>query len=76
MPLDNPDRQEFIDAFAKEIIAIKSMSTWNTNGVIPQSIDKKLLGTSKFVYTKTNHPDGSFDKNKARLVFRDDIRYI
>ena len=41
------------------------MGTWNTSEVIPQTIDKKLIGASKFVYTKKYHPDGSIDKYKS-----------
>ena len=51
------------------------MGSWNTTKVIPQHIDKKLIGTSKFVYTKKYYPDGSFNKYKARLVFRVDKWY-
>ena len=52
MSLDIPDRQGFMDAIAKEINAIKSIGTWSINEVVPQHIDKKLKGISKFVYAK------------------------
>ena len=51
------------------------MGMWNTNEFIPQTIDKKLIGISKFAYTKKYHPGGSVDKNKARLVFWGDKWY-
>ena len=60
MSLDNPDRRGFIGAINPN----KSMGTWNTNQVIPQNIYRKLIGTSKFVYTKRYYSDGRFDKYK------------
>jgi len=75
MALDNPDRQGFIDAEKTEIQSILNMGTYNPNETLPNPIDKTLLGNSKFVYTKKFHPDGKFDKYKARLVFRGDKWY-
>ena len=75
MALDNPDRQGFIDATAEEIRSILHMGTWNPQEVLPDTITKDLVGSSKFVYAKKYHPDGSFNKYKARLVFRGDKWY-
>ena len=60
MALDNPDRQGFIDAEKKEIQSILNMGTYNPNEQIPTNINKNLIGTSKFVYTKKYHPDDTF----------------
>ena len=51
------------------------MGTWQPNEIIPENISKNLIGSCKFVYTKKYHPDGTFDKYKARLVFRGDKWY-
>ena len=75
MALDNPDRQGFIDAEKNEIKSILNMGTYNPNKILPNTINKTLIGNSKFVYTKKFHPDGKFDKYKARLVFRGDEWY-
>ena len=75
MDVNNPDRSGFIIAEAKEIHSILSMGTWDPNAILPTTIAKELVGSSKFVYTKKYHPDGTFDKYKARLVFRGDKWY-
>jgi len=75
MAMDNPDRQGFINAEKTEIQSILNMGTYNPNDIIPSPMNKSLLGTSKFVYAKKFHPDGTFDKYKARLVFRGDKWY-
>ena len=40
------------------------MGTYNPNEILPNPINKTLLGNSKFVYTKKFHPDGKFDNIK------------
>ena len=72
---DNPDKEGFRRAQATELASIVAMGTWSQDEVIPDNISKKLIGSCKFVYTKKYHPDGSFDKYKARLVFRGDKWY-
>ena len=52
MALDNPDRQGFIDAEKTEIQSILNMGTYNPNEILPNPINKTLLGNSKFSYTK------------------------
>ena len=75
MALDNPDREGFIKATATEIASIRSMNTWDPADNIPLTIPKSDIGCSKLVYDKKYHPDGTFDKYKARLVFRGDKWY-
>ena len=72
---NNPDKQGFINATQAELAAVLGMGTWNPQEIVPDKIEKKLIGSSKFVYTKKYHPDGSFDKYKARIVFRGDKWY-
>ena len=52
MALDNPDRQGFINAEKSEIQSILNMGTYNPNEILPNPINKPLLGNSKFAYTK------------------------
>ena len=40
MALENPDRQGFIDATAKEIQSIVSMGTWNPDEKLADNIEK------------------------------------
>jgi hypothetical protein len=72
---DNPDKEGFCKATKAEISTVFGMGTWDPNEKLPEKIDKKLIGSSKMVYTKKYHPDGSFDKYKARIVFRGDKWY-
>ena len=72
---DNPDKAGFRNAQHAEIQSIVAMGTWQPHELIPDNISKKLIGSCKFVYTKKYHPDSTFDKYKARLVFRGDKWY-
>ena len=72
---DNPDKHGFRLAQSAELASIVAMGTWSQDEILPDNISNKLIGSCKFVYTKKYHPDGTFDKYKARLVFRGDRWY-
>ena len=69
----NPDKAGYFAALASEIQSLKDMSVYQAlpPDVIP-TLPKNQIGSSKLIFTKKMHPDGTFDKFKCRLVFRGD----
>eukprot|EP01035_Chromulina_nebulosa_P025306 gene25306-33026_t len=68
----NPDKAGFIHAMQSKIKSLINMNVFDSVDSNIESIPKNLIGSSKLVFTKKFHPDGSFDKYKCRMVFRGD----
>ena len=69
----NPDRAGFLSATAVEINSLRDMRTWDPDeSLSEEQMRSSKIGTSKIVFTKKYHPDGSFNKYKSRIVFRGD----
>ena len=66
MPESNPDRAGFL-------ASLRYMETWDpAEELIAEQMQISGIGMSRCVFTKKYHPDGTFDKNKCRIVFRGD----
>ena len=76
MPMAHVNRAGFIASTAAEIKSIRGMGTYDPDEVLDESqMEISKIGMSKIVFTKKYHPDGSFDKYKSRIVFREDRWY-
>ena len=69
----DPDKQGYLNALNSELDSLRTMHVYNASesldlGNVPQH----KIGSSKLVFSKKLHPDGTFDKYKCRLVFRGD----
>jgi hypothetical protein len=73
---DDLERQGYLEAVSSELASMRSMNVFSTD--IPSevsSIPKGSIIPSKFIFDKKFHPDGTFNKYKARLCARGD-RYV
>ena len=69
----DPDKQGYLDALQSELESLRSMNVYNSSDLLNiDSVPQHKIGSSKLIFSKKLHPDGSFDKYKCRLVFRGD----
>lgn len=67
------DKQGYIQALHSELESLRTMNVYNSTDLLDiASVPQHKVGTSKLIFSKKLHPDGSFDKYKCRLVFRGD----
>ena len=67
------DKQGYIQALNSELESLRSMNVYNSSDLLNiDSVPQHKVGSSKLIFSKKLHPDGSFDKYKCRLVFRGD----
>eukprot|EP00607_Mallomonas_marina_P008932 CAMPEP_0182421592 /NCGR_PEP_ID=MMETSP1167-20130531/6995_1 /TAXON_ID=2988 /ORGANISM="Mallomonas Sp, Strain CCMP3275" /LENGTH=545 /DNA_ID=CAMNT_0024598843 /DNA_START=210 /DNA_END=1847 /DNA_ORIENTATION=+ len=73
MDVNSNDRQGWLIALQDELNSLVHSGTYNPTELLGQTkIDMGRVGSSKMVFSKKYHPDGTFDKYKVRLVFRGD----
>ena len=70
----DPDKQGYLDALNSELNSLRTMDIYNSSDQldIASSVPQHKIGSSKLIFSKKLHPDGTFDKYKCRLVFRGD----
>ena len=69
----DPDKTGYRDALNSELESLRSMNVYNSSDLLNiDSVPQHKVGSSKLIFSKKLHPDGSFDKYKCRLVFRGD----
>jgi hypothetical protein len=71
--LAHPCAEEFLRAFAAEIMSLKAMHTFTEYLGDPRDIAKGSLLYSKAIFGMVYNPDSVFKKYKARLVARGDL---
>ena len=69
----DPDKTGYRNALNSELESLRSMNVYNSSDLLNiDSVPQHKVGSSKLIFSKKLHPDGSFDKYKCRLVFRGD----
>ena len=69
----DPDKQGYLTALQSELDSLRTMNVYNSSDTLDIiNVPQHKIGSSKLIFSKKLHPDGSFDKYKCRLVFRGD----
>jgi hypothetical protein len=69
----DPDKQGYLTALQSELDSLRTMNVYgSSNKLNIVNIPQHKIGSSKLIFSKKLHPDGTFDKYKCRLVFRGD----
>ena len=69
----DPDKQGYRDALNSELDSLRTMDVYNSSDQLDiATVPQHKIGSSKLIFSKKLHPDGTFDKYKCRLVFRGD----
>ncbi len=69
----DPDKQGYLTALQSELDSLRAMNVYNSSDTLDKiNVPHHKIGSSKLIFSKKLHPNGSFDKYKCRLVFRGD----
>jgi hypothetical protein len=69
----DPDKQGYLTALQSELDSLRTRNVYNSSDNVDiVNIPQNKIGTTKLIFSKKLHPDGTFDKYKCRLVFRGD----
>ncbi len=69
----DPDKQGYLNSLNSELESLRTMNVYDSSDTLDiTTVPQHKIGSSKLIFSKKIHPDGTFDKHKCRLVFRGD----
>jgi hypothetical protein len=69
----DPDKQGCYTALQSELDSLRTINVYNSSDQLDiANVPQHKIGSSKLIFSKKLHPDGTFDKYKCILVFRGD----
>ncbi len=61
------------NALNSELESLRTMNVYDFSDILDiTTLPQQKIGSSKLIFSKKLHPDGTFDKYKCLLVFRGD----
>ncbi len=69
----DPDKQGYLHALKRDLKSLRTMNVYNSSDTLDiDNVPQHKIVSSKSIFSKNFHPDGTFDKYKSRLVFPGD----